>query len=331
MKNKNMDLDVRNLLDKTSRNPAKYSRNWLVYLLQDKYICLKINETIVYECNNLNTVDIDAKDIHGKTTLMESIESRNYIDTKFHIKYGAKLNVKNHKLKTALMVASKYGNIKVVKHLIKHGALIDLQDQRGHTALMISLQHYFHDISHFLIGAGADINLKCRSGGTALSNAVCYAGLDSVKMLIEAGAIINVKDIRGRTPLSYAAHNNKPKIVRYLLESRFSPDIFCNEKGDLVKTFACCSEICDISDKCFEIIEFYFNGCKDPMECIQPVWEPNGDSTKYTRRVWATEPEPKITIGRFMEATGGDSRFAMWLNCGFRDIHKPRRKFRMIF
>jgi ankyrin repeat protein len=53
------------------------------------------------------------------------------------VKYGADVNAKNVQGKTALMNASRQGNLEIVKYLVENGAEIDANDNEKNKALLL--------------------------------------------------------------------------------------------------------------------------------------------------------------------------------------------------
>jgi ankyrin repeat protein len=73
---------------------------------------------------------------------------------------GLDINARDEHSQTALMNAAKFGNIPVVRFLLERGADPDAHAKYGLTALMLAVINYHEEIAHLLIDAGADLSRR---------------------------------------------------------------------------------------------------------------------------------------------------------------------------
>ena len=75
-----------------------------------------------------------------------------------------------------------------------------------------------------LLAHGADPGIRDNKGATALHHAVlCAEALEIIPLLLEKGADINAADDMGYTALISAVVNDKPDLVRFMLERGANP------------------------------------------------------------------------------------------------------------
>jgi len=145
--------------------------------------------------------DINPKDHHGKTALMQAAQDGKADRVKELIAAGADVNAKDNDGDTALMFAS---NIDCVKTLIAAHAEVNAKDKDGKTALMSASTQSNTDSVMALVAAGADVKAKDKDGFTALMSAAAMGNTDCLKALIAAGADAKTKSNNGTTALMLA-------------------------------------------------------------------------------------------------------------------------------
>lgn len=88
--------------------------------------------------------DIEAKDKHGDTALMDAI-IRNYSPEALRlIRAGANVNARRNNSLHPLLAAATHGNVDIVRALLRNGAPKDVQDSNGYNALFsyVNRQHF---------------------------------------------------------------------------------------------------------------------------------------------------------------------------------------------
>ena len=154
-------------------------------------------------------IDINAKDIDGKTALHYAIQvkSKDIID--FLISNGADINARDNDGSTVLHYASELNSKDIIEFLISKGADINARDNRGMTPLHSAEENHCEDAVQTLVINDIEINLKDNEGITALHIAAWNNSKSTCKILITHGADLNIRDNEyGRTPLHYAVENN---------------------------------------------------------------------------------------------------------------------------
>ena len=119
------------------------------------------------------TTDIDARDLRGRTPLMNAVAR---------------------------------GHVAVARGLLRHGADIEARDRKGATALI----HAAHagrrpEIVRALLDAGAEANAVTLDGESALMYAAAAGRVGAVSQLLDAGADATLADARGRTARALAS------------------------------------------------------------------------------------------------------------------------------
>lgn len=176
-------------------------------------------------------VNINEKNVHGKTALMYATSNGDEKMVEFLLKHGAKVNEKDKiSGRTELMRASQKP---IIKLLLEHGAKIDEKDPEGRTALMHALLEGRKEAVELLLEHGANINEKDKNGMSVLMYSTIKGHLDIFKLLLEHGAKIDDKDKNGWTPLMYAVRGGLGEDkAKLLLEQGAKID----EKNDRGKT-----------------------------------------------------------------------------------------------
>ncbi|MCH9814528.1 MAG: ankyrin repeat domain-containing protein [Epsilonproteobacteria bacterium] len=106
---------------------------------------------------NLNDIEINNRDEHGKNLLYYAIETKNINNVKLLIESGIELNVMPHQ--HAMMHAVYCDYLESVQYLLEKGIDINLQDREGKTALMCAAYYGRVDICCYLLNEGADLFL----------------------------------------------------------------------------------------------------------------------------------------------------------------------------
>lgn len=163
------------------------------------------------------------------------------------------INEKDNNGRIALHFAANRGHLNVVNLLLKNKSNIDEKDNFGETPLHLSCNQGYKVIVENLILAGANIHEQNNAGMTPLYHAtindmaeivqvlkdnkvnfdqklnktgmtllhlVSRAGLKfAADLLIKNGVNPNIEDYLGKLPLCYAIQENKPALVKLLLDN----------------------------------------------------------------------------------------------------------------
>lgn len=141
------------------------------------------------------------------------------------------VNAKDMYGKTALIAAAENGRVEIVRLLLKARG-IDVNTKDGYGSALFWASHKGHeDIVRLLLNVpGIDVNASM----TALMGAALTGRADIVRLLLRVPKIdVNVKDVEGNTALMLAAKRRHLDIVRMLLRV---PGIDVNAKNRYGKT-----------------------------------------------------------------------------------------------
>lgn len=164
--------------------------------------------------------DVNAKDINNCTALMHAIRRKVDIKIIELILSKSDLNINDKDIygRTALHIAIKYKNYDAFKILIEKGANVNEIDYSGHSILMYSIYINEFSMAVNLIRHGAKVNYQDKTGCTPLMLASYYGDMILVERLLEAGASNDFKDNNNLTAFIYAAKANKTRILQILLD-----------------------------------------------------------------------------------------------------------------
>lgn len=147
---------------------------------------------------------LEMMDSRGETGLSLLAQNGSVQTANLLISLGADINHKQNHGWTPLMNASFAGNFEIAKALILAGADVNDQSYNKGTALIYASQKGNKDIVELLLQSGADHSIKDRYGKTALMRASANGCTEAVRTLLEAGADVLTTDLTGRTALIYA-------------------------------------------------------------------------------------------------------------------------------
>jgi len=184
--------------------------------LPEEYIPLLI---LVTKKNNLtilrilinNGIDIESKDIYGRTALhYASLINKLGIINELLL-FGASVDIKDPDGNTALIFAAKHGYENIIKILLNHGANVNASNNANETVLMNAFVYISHknstNIFRLLLEHGADINGKTYNTNS-LYSAISSNNLDIVKELLDNGSDIDFIDKYIYSPLMWSIHND---------------------------------------------------------------------------------------------------------------------------
>ena len=204
-------------------------------------------------------VNVNARDVAGKTALMYAASGGYLKIMDFLIQNGANINARSDDNKSVLMYAAIGGHLDVIKYLVEekkvniteknnadmtafiwaaaYGHLeivkyfvekkkVDINAKGGiygWTALIFAAHGGYKDVMDFLVKHGANINAKGSNGTTALIEAAANGHLNAVEYLLDEvkdqKVNINVIDWMGMTALMHASQRGYLKIVNLLIKN----------------------------------------------------------------------------------------------------------------
>jgi ankyrin repeat protein len=143
------------------------------------------------------------------------------------VEAGVDINFKDPNYgSTALIVACQYNMVDIGKYLIEKGADLNMPANSGHTPLMAASTRS-EELVNLLLSKGADASAALPDGTTAFTTAVTGIFSENISFnvtdkLLEMGANVDESAssgyIKGYTCLMMAARNNRPDLVKYLVE-----------------------------------------------------------------------------------------------------------------
>jgi uncharacterized protein len=114
-----------------------------------------------------------------------------------------------------LLRAAELGDAKGIEQLLARGMDPNTADAKGNTILIIAAREGHKDAVWALVRRKANANRRNQHGDTALMLATMRGDREIARMLIEFGNA-EVKH-SGWAPIHYAAFQDKPEMIRYLI------------------------------------------------------------------------------------------------------------------
>jgi hypothetical protein len=141
----------------------------------------------------LRNLDIDSKDMKGRTALYVAAEKGASVLTRMLLDKGADINAQGGHYGNALQAALARGDKEIATMLLDKGA--DINAQGGHygNALQAALARGDKEIATLLLDKGADANAQGGEYGNALQAALFFGRKEVVKVLLERGANVNLQ------------------------------------------------------------------------------------------------------------------------------------------
>ena len=153
-------------------------------------------------------VDINSKDVNGRTALMDTSENGHHAIARLLIKRGAKVRLTDKFSDNALLLATRNQHKKLITVLSTAGSNINSRDLNGNTPLIVATEKGHKAIVSVLLKRGANVHLKNKRGHTALAIAQKKSKLKGqyraiAKLLLAGGArVVKTKTAKAEVPLS---------------------------------------------------------------------------------------------------------------------------------
>lgn len=97
-----------------------------------------------------NGADVNAKDAHGWTPLMNAAATNCIVNIAILVQFGADLDIQDHEGRTALMLAAGWGKLQAAKTLVNYGADVGIRDFSGELAWQHAYQGGSNRCMNFL-------------------------------------------------------------------------------------------------------------------------------------------------------------------------------------
>ncbi|XP_068693983.1 uncharacterized protein [Montipora foliosa] len=195
-------------------------------------------------------VDIDSRDMDGRTPLMLAAESGRENTFRLLIERGSNPSLKDRRGQSVLHYAAHGGSNEIIQELLSRGSDIDSRGKDGCTPLMeavkfgkesavrlliergsdltsrdnmrqsmlhLAAQNGRNGIIQELLSRGLDIDSRDRDGDTPVIKAAIWGDDDAITLLLERGSDPKQKDAKGRGLLHWAAHFGKDTLIENLL------------------------------------------------------------------------------------------------------------------
>jgi ankyrin repeat protein len=142
--------------------------------------------TVFYKLKNNIPVDINQKDVYGRTALHYAAQLKNPLFVNVLLVHGADLETKDPSHRTALQIAAAAGNLSVVRRLLIIPTIqVNSQDQYAETALYVAAEAGHASLVEMLLShPGTIVDLPNFLGKTAFTIAF-EKKLESISTLQE--------------------------------------------------------------------------------------------------------------------------------------------------
>lgn len=142
------------------------------------------------ECCNIllsNKIDINAKNVWGRTPLIGAIVAFRYNLAKALIAHNADVNLCDSNGLSPVIICCSYGNLELLELLVQKGANINQTNSSGKSALHYAIVGNHMDIIDFLMKRRCDIDTMDKYGITPLHVAICKFNTKATQKLIMYG------------------------------------------------------------------------------------------------------------------------------------------------
>ncbi len=161
----------------------------------------------------------------AEKTLLEAAEAGDGAAALALLRERPDVNARGPDGTTAIMWASYNGDLELVKQLVAAGADVNAKNDFGAFALSEAAMMGSAPIIDALLKAGANADAANNEGETALMEVARTGHIDAANLLLKAGADINLTEQwGGQSPLMWAAAQDQPEMVKFLLANGANPD-----------------------------------------------------------------------------------------------------------
>ena len=171
-------------------------------------------------------VNIDARDAHKRTALMQATYENNIAASELLIKAGANVNAQDDRLESPFLHAGAKGYLKILKACLATGKVNYMVLNRyGGTALIPACERgHIEVVQELLKISDYPIDHINNLGWTALMEAIVLGNggkthTQIVQLLVNAGCDVNIPDKDGITPRQHAKKSGYKDIVSILEEA----------------------------------------------------------------------------------------------------------------
>ncbi|XP_046545519.1 putative ankyrin repeat protein RF_0381 [Haliotis rubra] len=202
--------------------------------------CRGGDEKIVKYIIKLNVVDINSKQLGGKTAVSLAAASGNRAAFDNLVEMRADLLAVDVLGNSVLHLACQGGNMDIVKYAVKQN-IVDINSRRadGRTPASIAAVSGHSALFQYLVKVGADMSVVDVYGDNILHSSSAGGNMDIVKYVCKQNIVdINTKAAFGETPASIAATYGHLAVLEYLVKSGANLSAV-NEDGDNILHLAC--------------------------------------------------------------------------------------------
>lgn len=233
----------------------------------------RVYESVIYNNYDLSTImdseydDYDPNIVYKSIPFKDAIK-KNHVDI-INLVLNNAVDIKQYMF-DAIRAAIFKGHLNIVKLLIENNYVgINELDLHDDAPLMSAAECNDFEIVQYLINNGANANIE---GGEALVGAVYDEDCDIriVKLLINNGVNVNARDDK---PLETAIKNNRPDIVKLILDNRTA---VVTNNCDHIKNATYCEY--------YEIVMlFLMDEHTDPFDAVEAIEFATNDYTFISR------------------------------------------------
>lgn len=163
--------------------------------------------------------DFSLRDKAGLTALHRAVKA-NHLDTVVALlEAGSSVDSRKHDGSTALHLAASEGNCKMLELLVENGSTVQATNHHGKSAADLAFEKGYGKAHQLLQSHQVD------HGVTELDQAIIEGNLEEIQELLKAGAVFESTGNRGPSSLHYAARENHPHIVKFLLDKNVGKNI----------------------------------------------------------------------------------------------------------
>ncbi|XP_062588099.1 serine/threonine-protein phosphatase 6 regulatory ankyrin repeat subunit B-like [Saccostrea cucullata] len=134
-----------------------------------------------------NKIDINVKNVWGRTPLIGALVAFRYKLAKVLIAQNADVNICDSNGLSPVIICCSYGNLELLELLVQNGASINQTNSSGKSALHYAIVGNHTEIIDFLLKKNCEINTMDKYGITPLHVAICKFNVKATERLIMCG------------------------------------------------------------------------------------------------------------------------------------------------